>query len=108
VRPGDTLFGIALANGDQQYQLAVRNGIVNPNLIRIGQRLRVCGPGGSVGPGPIKPPPGKICRSTHVVKPGENLYRISLLYGTNFLTIAQVNNLVSPDVIYAGQVLCIP
>lgn len=48
------------------------------------------------------------CQAQHTVKSGENLYRIGLKYGVDWLSIAKVNNLANPDRIYAGQVLCIP
>jgi uncharacterized protein YkwD len=39
VQPGDTLGGIARANGTTVSSLATLNGISNPNLIRVGQVL---------------------------------------------------------------------
>lgn len=47
------------------------------------------------------------CAYYHVVQPGENLYRIGLRYGVHYTTIAAVNG-INPNVIYAGQTLCIP
>jgi lipoprotein NlpD len=41
VRAGDTLFSIAWAYGVDQRDLARWNGIKNPDLIRVGQRLRL-------------------------------------------------------------------
>jgi len=45
---------------------------------------------------------------THTVQAGENLYRISLKYGTTVAAIAQANNITNPSLIYVGQVLIIP
>ena len=45
---------------------------------------------------------------THVVLRGENLFRISLRYQVNLLTLASVNNISNIHRIYAGQVLHIP
>jgi LysM repeat protein len=45
---------------------------------------------------------------THTVQAGENLYRISLMYGTTVTAIAQANNITNPSLIYVGQVLIIP
>lgn len=45
---------------------------------------------------------------THVVQPGENLYRISLAYGVSMDAIAAANNLYDVNMIYAGQPLVIP
>jgi lipoprotein NlpD len=41
VRRGDTLYGIALDNGQDYRELAEWNSITNPNLIREGQVLRL-------------------------------------------------------------------
>lgn len=45
---------------------------------------------------------------THVVQRGENLFRISLRYGTTMGAIIAANGIANPNVIYAGQVLLIP
>lgn len=45
---------------------------------------------------------------THVVQPGENLYRIGLKYGVSWVTLARYNNLANPNAIYVGQTLKIP
>lgn len=50
VERGDTLFSIAFRNQVEVADLVAWNGIDNPNLIRIGQRLRL-NPPGSSGPG---------------------------------------------------------
>ena len=44
VRAGDTLFSIAWANGVDQRDLARWNGIKNPDVIQVGQRLRLSPP----------------------------------------------------------------
>ena len=44
VKKGDTLHGIALDHGVDYRELAAWNNIENPNLIRIGQMLRVSAP----------------------------------------------------------------
>jgi len=65
-------------------------------------------------PGPIGPAPTAMPTSappagiTHVVQPGETLFRIALRYGTTVEAIVQANNLVNPDFIVPGQRLVIP
>jgi len=71
VRWGDSLSAIAWRFGDNVWNLAARNGIANPNFVRAGQVLRVCGWG---GPGPT---PG-----WHTVRWGETLWSIARWYGT--------------------------
>lgn len=44
----------------------------------------------------------------HTVQPGENLYRISLHYGTTVEAIVAANHLPSADQVQAGQLLLIP
>lgn len=44
----------------------------------------------------------------HVVQPGENLFRISLRYGTTVDAIMAVNGLTDAHTVYAGQRLLIP
>ncbi|MCL4249310.1 MAG: LysM peptidoglycan-binding domain-containing protein [Anaerolineae bacterium] len=45
---------------------------------------------------------------THVVQPGENLFRIALRYGLDVPTLAQANNISNTWQIYVGQTLIIP
>jgi LysM repeat protein len=44
----------------------------------------------------------------HIVQPGENLYRLSLRYGTTVPAIASANGIVNVHWIYVGQQLVIP
>lgn len=45
---------------------------------------------------------------THTVAAGENLYRIGLLYGINWVDLAQANGITDPTSLYVGQVLILP
>jgi len=47
-------------------------------------------------------------QTTHTVAPGDTLYRIAQQYGVDVATLAQVNNIANPSLIYRGQVLIIP
>ena len=49
VRPGDTLIRIGLDNGQNWRDIVRWNGIENPNLIEVGQVLRVIPPGQDPG-----------------------------------------------------------
>ncbi len=44
----------------------------------------------------------------HVVRRGENLFRIALRYGTTVQAIANANSIANPALIYVGQKLIIP
>lgn len=126
VRPGETLFAIGRLYGVSPWYIARTNGILNPNLIYVGQVLCIFaygpGPGpfvpGPVGPwpGPFPPGPSPIgpwptpgaCMTLHTVRYGETLFAISRLYGVNMWAVARANGLFNPNIIFAGQVLCIP
>lgn len=54
------------------------------------------------------PPAASANTITHVVLPGENLYRIALRYGTTVEAIARANGIADPARILPGQVLAIP
>lgn len=45
VKAGDTLSGIAARYGTTYQKLAEYNGIANPNIIRVGQKIRIPGSG---------------------------------------------------------------
>ncbi len=98
VKPGDTLYSIAARYGIPWQTLASVNRILNPSLLQVGQRLII--PSGATTP----PPGAKI----HIVRPGETLYRIALMYGTSVQAIALANNLSNVNIIYPGQQLIIP
>jgi lipoprotein NlpD len=68
VKKGDTLYSIALDNGQDYKDVAAWNNLENPNLIKVGQQLRVTPPDSgapvavskpvtSSGPVEIKPAP---------------------------------------------------
>lgn len=59
-------------------------------------------------PEPTEPSAGAACPATHVVQPGENLYRIALKYGLTYEKLAAANGITNPDVLPAGTVLKIP
>jgi lipoprotein NlpD len=45
VKPGDTLYRVALDNGQNYRDIAAWNNLANPNQIEVGQLLRVAPPG---------------------------------------------------------------
>jgi LysM repeat protein len=51
--------------------------------------------------------PAQASSLTHVVQPGENLYRIALRYGTTVSALAAANHISNPSKIYVGQRLII-
>jgi LysM repeat protein len=99
VRAGDTLSGVAYRLGTTVNDIVSLNGIVNPNLIYVGQVLKVPGQATS-------PQTGGSC--TYVVKSGDYLSAIAVKYGTTVWAIAIANNLANPSFIWVGQRLTIP
>ncbi|MFP3823825.1 LysM peptidoglycan-binding domain-containing protein, partial [Streptococcus sp. TATVAM-FAB21] len=92
VRSGDTLSGIASKFGTSYQTLASLNGISNPNLIYVGQVLRV---NGSANTGSVY----------YTVRAGDNLSAIASRYGASYQSIAALNGLANPNLIYVGQTL---
>jgi LysM repeat protein len=107
VKSGETLFSIGRLYNVNPYAIAAANNIPYPYIIYPGQQLIIPGSSTTPGPTPIPPQSGK-CRYYHTVRPGENLYRISLAYGVPMATIAAANGIANYNLIYAGQTLCIP
>jgi LysM repeat protein len=99
VRPGDTLYRIALRFNTTVWKLTQLNGLSNPNRIYVGQTLCVK---------PVKPGGGVSSGFLYTVRPGDTLYSIGRRFGWSAAHLASVNRLPNPNQIYAGQVLFIP
>lgn len=94
VQRGDTLSGIAAKYGTTYQKLASYNGIANPNVISVGQKIKI---------------PGSGVR-TYTVKAGDSLWAIAanqLGDGSRYNEIKTMNGL-SSNTIYAGQTLKLP
>jgi len=101
VKAGDTLSGIAAKYGTTYQKLASYNGIANPNLINVGQKIKI--PAGNAS----TPTPAP---KTYTVKSGDSLWAIAasqLGNGARWPEIQKLNSLTSTT-IYAGQILKIP
>jgi len=109
VRWGETLSGIAVRYGTTVQAIMQANPqIWNPNLIFAGQVLFIPSvPIQPPSPPPV-PPPSTYCRAYHHVTYGDTMIKISRWYGVNAWTIAQANNIYNLNLIFVGQVLCIP
>ena len=116
VQSGESLYCIGRAYGVDPAAIATTNGIVNPNLIYAGMVLDIPNapktlPAGRVCPkqfGGAPPAPPSGCRWQYTVVPGDNLWRISVRYGVSMYAIADANSIANLNLIYSGQVLCIP
>jgi LysM repeat protein len=100
VQRGETLYSIARRYGVSVEAICVANAIADPSRIYVGQQLVIPVSGGAPAPAPGG--------GTHVVRQGENLYRIALRYGTTVTALAQANAIADPSQIRVGQTLIIP
>ena len=112
VQAGDTLSSIARRYGLNMIQLATANGVINPNLIYVGQRLKVPHLVGekvaATPPTSLAITPTPATKRLHTVSSGETLYRIATNYGTSVAAMVSANNLADAGLIYPGQQLVIP
>ncbi|MEA3345775.1 MAG: LysM peptidoglycan-binding domain-containing protein [Chloroflexota bacterium] len=99
VQQGENLFRIGLKHGVPWQDIAQANGIAYPYRIMVGQELAI-----PRGEAPSAPSGERI----HIVKQGENLFRIGLKYGVPWQDIAQANEIAYPYRLLAGQRLVIP
>lgn len=90
VQSGDTLGGIAAQYGTTAAALASLNGISNPNVIYVGQTLKVA---------------GTAVTSTYTVQIGDTLSAIAAAHGLNTATLAAYNGITNYNLIYVGQQL---
>jgi LysM repeat protein len=105
VQWGETLSIIASRYGVTVDAIMTANGLTDPNLIYVGQRLIIPTAGGSSQPC-VEPPCGQ--GGQHVVAPGDTLTSIAFRYGTSVARLAAANGLSDSDLIYVGQVLNVP
>jgi len=130
VKAGDDLWSIAereYNDGFRWKEIAEANNIENASLIEEGESLVIPGKeekneeaiaAVSVTPAPSEltspdstPTQNKISGNSYTVKTGDDLWDIAVAaYGDGYqwVKIAQANNLVTPDVIHAGNVLSLP
>lgn len=92
IKSGDTLNAIAKAYGTTTDILTKYNNISNPNLINIGQVIKI---------------PKNQTTQTYIVKSGDTLSEIAEDFGTKAIEIAKLNGIENPDLIKVGQVLTI-
>ena len=73
IQKGDTLISVALANGLDYRELAAWNNIVNPNVIKLGEVLRLTAPGSvstsTQGTTTEQPQPGAPVSSPLILTP---------------------------------------
>lgn len=97
---GETLYSIAARYGVPIDAIMQVNGLFNPDMIYVGQPLRI--PGGyGYGPGPG-------CGNQYRVMPGDTLSGIAYRFGVPMPEVMAYNNMANRDMVYVGQTLCLP
>lgn len=94
VKKGDTLSAIAKKYNTTYQKIASDNGIKNPNLIRIGQVLKINTNQKNTSTSSI---------TYYTVKKGDTLSAIAKKYGTSVNNIVKLNNIKNPNLIYPNQ-----
>ena len=99
VQEGDTLTSIAQKYDTTVHEITVTNSIVNPNLIYVGEVLKIYPGNRSI----IKRK--KVFTTTYIVQSGDTLTSIAMKFDTTVQAIAELNDLQNPNLIYVGEIL---
>ncbi len=126
VQAGENLTVIARKYGMDADELMEVNDLTSPDLLRIGQKLKIqkSSEGARysltrreipaplvttpVVATPVKEEPKPVSYTRHMVKAGENLFRIGLRYEVSPLDIMAENDINKPEALKAGTILRIP
>ena len=100
VRRGNTLSGIAREYNTSYQYLAKINDIPNPNLIYVGQKLKV----------PVfrNDEINDTSHRLYIVKRGNTLTQIAREFDVTIQEIVELNDIANPNLIFAGEILRIP
>lgn len=98
VKKGDTLSEIALWYDTTVSDLVKRNGIANPDLIYIGQKIIIRS----------NEEQKNSQNGIYIVRSGDTLTQISLRFNTTVSMLVSLNNISNPNLIYIGQRLIVP
>ena len=100
VKSGDTLSQIAARFNTTTSALASTNHISNPNLIEVGQQLRI---NNNASAQKATSHYSTTNNGSYVVQSGDSLSKIAAYHGLNWRSIAAKNNIQSPYTIFVGQ-----
>lgn len=99
VRWGDTLWSISRRFHTSIAQIAAENHIADPNLIYVGERLTIQTTDTHMDRPDIR---------WYTIRPGDTLSAIAWRYHTTVAQLVELNDIRTPNLIYAGQLLKIP
>jgi LysM repeat protein len=107
VKPGDSLYTIAVGFDITVEDIKQHNQLDHPNTLRVGQELKI----------PQQPNATETAGQAgqaaeegyiHVVQPGETLFGIAQRYSVPLNELAKANNITNPGALRVGQRLRIP
>lgn len=105
VKAGDTLSAIASRYSTSSSTLASLNSLSNPNLIYVGQVLKVSSNASTSSSTSSSANNTVTTASSYTVKAGDTLSAIAAKYGTTYQALASANSISNPNDIYVGQVI---
>ena len=105
VKAGDTLSAIASRYSTSSSTLASLNSLSNPNLIYVGQVLKVSSNASTSSSTSSSANSNVTTAASYTVKAGDTLSAIAAKYGTTYQTLASTNSISNPNDIYVGQVI---
>ncbi len=110
VESGDTLSGIARRFGTDVESLVEANGITNPNMLSLGQQLklprgaRATGtPSSSTASAPVAAGP-----RPYVIEDGDSLWSLARKLNTTSDALARFNGIADPSRLRIGQQILLP
>lgn len=126
VQRGDTVSGLAAQYNTTVPAIMAKNGLSNPNLIYVGQKLCIPDPPVAtnyatptaaasaavvVAPVVVDPAPASAASAaaapagdnSYRVQRGDTLSAIAAQHGTTVAALMQINNISDPNFIYVGQ-----
>ena len=105
VKAGDTLSAIASRYSTSSSTLALLNSLSNPNLIYVGQVLKVSSNASTSSSTSSSANSTVTTATSYTVKSGDTLSAIAAKYGTTYQALASANSISNPNDIYVGQVI---
>ena len=106
VASGDTLIKIAKRYGTTYQEIARINGISNPNIIRVGQVLKIPCSNSTINNTPsISASSNQSEYIYYKVVSGDTLSKIANRFGTNYQELARINGIPNPNIINVGQII---
>jgi len=107
VQTGDTLSKISVRFNVTQAKIMAANGMTNPNIVYVGQRLMI--PGANWVPSSGTPGTGTSVPTgtSYIVQSGDYLSRIAQKYGVTVAALMSLNGITNANLIFVGQRLVI-